>query len=485
MLASVEARLVLADRQVRRLLGRAVELARPPLGCLTLDDVPVAPWDGEEPLPGDIALIQFSSGTTREPRGVALSHSAVVAQASTLNAFWPDEPDMAHSGVSWLPLYHDMGLIGCVFPALERPGTLTLLPPEVFVASPARWLRAISTYRATISPAPNFAYSHCVRRVTDAEMEGVDLSCWRVALDGAETVVPEVARAFQQRFARWGFRPEALTPVYGLSEASLAVTFSDPGRPFVSRRFDRGRLAAGTGEMVEAADGREIVSVGRPIPGVAVRIADERGQPVRDAHVGQVECRGPSNMLGYVGDEAATAEAIRDGWLRTGDLGFLFEGELYLTGRAKDMLLLRGRNHAPEEVEHALNGVEGVRPGAVVAASWLPEGADGEQLVVLVEAVRGTPENQFERIARACAAKVIAGLGLSPDHVKVLPAGSLPRTSSGKIRRRAALAQYRSGTLGPPAPVTRLRLAAALVRSAVAFLRARAARFRAVRTPQP
>jgi len=473
MLSSAGVRLVLADPRVRRLLGEAVALARPPLGCLVPADVESEPWDGEDVSPGDVALIQFSSGTTREPRGVALSHRAVVAQAVTLNRFWPDTAAVTHSGVSWLPLYHDMGLIGCVFPALERPGTLTLLPPEVFVASPATWLRAISTYRATISPAPNFAYSHCLRRVTDADMAGVDLSSWQVALNGAECVVPDVARSFQRRFAAWGFRAEALTPVYGLSEASLAVTFSDPGRPFVSRRFDRARLAAQAGPMRESPDGREIVSVGCPIPGVALRIVDAARQPVPPAHIGEVECRGPSIMEGYVGDQGATSEALRDGWLRTGDLGFLFEGELCLTGRAKDMLLLRGRNYAPEEVEHGVAGVEGARPGAAVAATWLPEGADGEQLLVLVEAVRGAPASEFGRIARECEARILAATGLSADRVAVLPAGSLPRTSSGKLRRQAALAQHLAGTLGPPAPVTRLRLAGALLRSAVAFLWAR------------
>ncbi|RPJ76151.1 MAG: AMP-dependent synthetase, partial [Acidobacteria bacterium] len=335
---------------------------------------------------------------------------------------------------------------------------------------------AISTCRATISPAPNFAYSHCLRRVTDEEMEGVDLSSWRVALNGAECVVPEVARAFQRRFAAWGFRPEALTPVYGLSEASLAVTFSDPARPFVSRRFDRSRLAVGAGAVRESPQGREIVSVGCPIPGVGLRIVGTDGRPLPAAHTGEVECRGPSIMDGYVGDTAATYEALRDGWLRTGDLGFLFEGELYLTGRAKDMLLLRGRNYAPEEVEQAVGSVEGVRPGAAVAVSWLPEGAEGERLLVLVEARRDVHAADFDRIARECEARILAATGLSPDHVAVLPAGSLPRTSSGKIRRQAALAQHLTGTLGPPAPVTRLRLAAAVLRSAVAFLWARVRR---------
>jgi acyl-CoA synthetase (AMP-forming)/AMP-acid ligase II len=244
MLRAARARVVLADRRVRRLLGAAV-LARPPHGCLELDALPPGPARVSTVSPEDLGLVQFSSGTTVDPKPVALSHRSLVAQAHLLNAHWPDRDGTVHSGVSWLPLYHDMGLIGCILPALERPGQLTLIPPEEFIVRPALWLQAISRYRATLSPAPNFAYALCTRKVRDEEMEGVDLSCWQVAINGAETVVPDVVRAFTDRFARWGFRSTAMTPVYGLSEAALAVTFSDPWQPMRARRFDRAALAAG------------------------------------------------------------------------------------------------------------------------------------------------------------------------------------------------------------------------------------------------
>ena len=474
MLDAVGARLVLADRRVRRLLGRAIAGARPPFGCIALDD----PAPGEAtagtavaaPRPDDLALIQFSSGTTRDPRPVALTHRALVAQTMALNGYWPDAGGVVHSGASWLPLYHDMGLIGCLFPAVERPGTVTLIPPEAFVASPAIWLRTIAAYRATISPAPNFAYSLSTARIRDEELEGVDLSSWRVALCGAETVVPGVLRAFAQRFARWGFDERALTPVYGLSEASLAVTFSEPGRPFTSRRFDRRGLEAGASAQLDEA-GRELVSLGRPIPGVELRIADAAGRPLEDGKVGEVQCRGPSMMAGYYGKPEATAEAWCDGWLRTGDLGFLHGGELHLVGRLRDILLLRGRNHDPSEVELAVDGVPGVRTGCCAAVTWLPEGADGERLLVLVEARRGVGSARFPAIARACARAIVEQTGLAADEVAVLAAGTLPRTSSGKLRRGDALQQYLSGRLRPPARVTAPRLALALARSAAAFLR--------------
>jgi fatty-acyl-CoA synthase len=403
-----------------------------------------------------------------DPKPVALSHRAVAAQVEILNGFWRDTEELRHSCVSWLPLYHDMGLIGCVFPALARDATLTLLGPELFVARPALWLRALSRYRATISPAPNFAYNLCLTRVSDADMEGADLSHWQIALNGAEAVSPSVLRAFSERFARWGFRAEALTPVYGLSEAALAVTFSDLARPFRSVRVDREGLA-GEGLALETEDGREIVSVGRPLPGFRLEIRDEEDRPLLPGRVGRVWIQGPSLMEGYLDAPEATARALRDGWLDTGDLGFLRGGELYLTGRAKDVVILRGRNHAPEEIERSLEGIPGFRTGCAVAASWLPEGADGERLVLLVEEARNASPEQLEALPEACREAVLGAVGLAVDEVAVLEPGTLPRTSSGKLRRQEALRLWLTGELQPPEPVTPLRMAGAMARSGLAY----------------
>jgi acyl-CoA synthetase (AMP-forming)/AMP-acid ligase II len=533
LIAAAGARLVLADRRVRRILGETAALARPALGCLTLDALPQAPPRAElaDPEPDELALVQFSSGTTVEPKPVALSHRAVMAQAVILNGFWPDgHPDapggLRLSGVSWLPLYHDMGLIGCIFPALERAGAeLTLLPPEAFVARPALWLRAVSRHRAAVSPAPNFAYALCLARVRDEELDGVDLSSWRVALNGAEAVAPRVLRAFRDRFARWGLSADALTPVYGLSEAALAVTFSDLGRPFAARRFDRAALAAERAAL-PAEDGVELPSLGRPLPGFAVAVLPEGGSgsgngdgataappsaltatpprpadglpaepraeppapPLSEGRVGRVWVAGPSLMTGYLGRPEATAAVLRDGWLDTGDLGFLLGGELYLTGRSKDVVILRGRNHSPEEIEHALGGVPGARPGCAVAASWLPaeeEPADEEpveeqpveeqteRLLLFVEAAREAGEAERAALPAACRDAVLAATGLEPDRVLVLEPGTLPRTSSGKLRRHETLRRHLAGELTPPAPVNPLRLAGALARSQLAFARLR------------
>jgi acyl-CoA synthetase (AMP-forming)/AMP-acid ligase II len=471
MLRAARARVVLADRRVRRLLGPAVLAADPPLGCLELEALPPGQARIGPVSPDGLGLVQFSSGTTVEPKPVALAHRALVAQARLLNAHWPDREGAAHSGVSWLPLYHDMGLIGCILPALERPGPLTLIPPEEFIVRPAVWLQAISRYRATISPAPNFAYALCTRKVRDDEMDGVDLSSWQVAINGAETVVPDVVRAFTDRFARWGFRPTAMTPVYGLSEAALAVTFSDPWQPCRSRRFDRGALA--DGRAVPADHGLELVSVGRPLPGFELAIVDGRPGRLADGQVGRVLVRGPSLMTGYLHQEEATTQALRDGWLDTGDRGFLLDGELHLTGRDKEVLIVNGQNHAPEELERATESVAGVRAGCAVAVAFRPEGAVTDEVLLLVESAHGVPLADRSVISRRCAEQVLAATGVLPARVGVFPPGTLPRTSSGKLRRQEALRLFLAGSLQPPRKVTARLLAAAAARSGLAFLWAR------------
>ena len=321
------------------------------------------------------------------------------------------------------------------------------MPPELFVARPAAWLRAISATRATISPAPCFAFARCLDRVRDDELEGVDLSSWRFALCGAETVVPEVLERFARRFARWGFRREAVTPGYGLAEAALAVTFAPPGRGVLARRFSRAELAM-PGRAVEDPAGVELAALGAPLPGYAIEIRDASGRALAGGETGRVWVRGPSLMSGYLGDPRATAETLVEGWLDTGDLGFLLDGELYLTGRAKDVLILAGRNHPPEEIERAVTRVPGVAAGGAAAVTHLGPGDAGERLLVFVELERpglglaAEEVNGTASLGEACRRELLAATGLAADEVVVLSAGALPRTSSGKIRRRAALEQH-------------------------------------------
>ncbi|PTL81421.1 fatty acyl-AMP ligase [Vitiosangium sp. GDMCC 1.1324] len=459
---------VLTDSKVRLLLGESVAAARPRLGCHTVEEVSRDEGDLAVPAsPEALALIQFSSGSTVDPKPVALRHGDLVAQLAALEAEMPLTPDVARVGVSWLPLYHDMGLIGCLLSAAYYPGNLVLIPPEVFLARPALWLRALSRHRGFISPAPNFAYGLCLKRVKDADMEGVDLSGWKHALNGAEPVSLETLRRFTERFSRWGFQAGALRPVYGLSEASLAVTFPPAGRGPRGLGVDA-RVLATERRVVDGS--REVVSVGRPVPGFEVQVRDELGHELPERRVGRVFARGPSVMVGYVGNTEATARALdAEGWLDTGDLGFEADGELFLTGRAKDLVIIRGANHAPQEFEECLEGVEGLRTGCAVALGFTPEGEQDEVLLVLAESASGAEvEGLEERVREA----VVAGTGVRPHTVRVLEPGTLPRTSSGKLRRAEALRRYLAGELTAPKKVGTVGLVVEMAKSALAFARA-------------
>jgi fatty-acyl-CoA synthase len=456
MLSQVEAKIMVTDARVGKLMGSVVARYRPPAGMHRVDslleDVACTP---QPPNPDDVAMVQFSSGTTGAPKPVVLTHRQVLSNANAILDIEPDDDDFSPSAVSWLPLYHDMGLIGCVIPALMYPAELTLIPPEAFLAKPALWLRAISRYRGLISPAPNFAYALAVERIQDDQLEGVDLSCWRFALNGAEPTSADTMRAFIDRFAAWGLRPEALTPVYGLSEAALAVTFGEADAPFLSRHFDAQELSGGRAVIVES--GAEISSVGRPLRGFEIQIRDGSGSVLSDGHIGRLWASGPSVMDRYLDGSPPP----RDGdWLDTGDLGFVLEEELYITGRAKDVIIIRGRNHNPHTLEVPLDTVDGVRTGCSAVVSEIQGG--GERIFVFVE----TRGEVADDLAERCRVAVRAATGVDPDVVIPLAAGTLPRTSSGKIRRCETMARWQAGTLVAPKAVTPLRMAGALARSA-------------------
>ncbi len=462
MVKLVDARLVISDSRVRRLLGKSMEDSRPNLGCHTADEL-IADTDEAEARPHHLALIQFSSGSTVDPKPVALSQRNLLVQCAILNSVINASATAREVGVSWLPLYHDMGLIGCLLSAVYYPAPLVLIPPENFLARPALWLRAISRHRGTASAGPSFGYSLCVHRIKDAELDGVDLTSWRIALNGAEPVSMKVMRTFARRFQPWGFNARALTPGYGLAEAALAVTYSAPERPVQALSVDSLELAR-RGEVRSGPF--EIASVGPPVPGVEVEVRNQRGDVLPERRVGRIFVRGPSVMVGYFGNPRATSRALVDGWLDTGDLGFVENEELYICGRAKDLVIIRGANHQPQEFETCVDSLEGVRTGCVVALGFMPEGADGEQLLILAERASHDPSSNLEeRIRKA----VLDGTGVRAHTVKILEPGTLPRTSSGKMRRREALRRFLSNQLKPPQPVNVLRLAGKLVQSAVAF----------------
>jgi len=477
MVAVSGARLLVSAGGTRALLAEVVARAAPPLGLL--DAAALTRGDGalrHLPAPGDLGLVQFSSGSTVDPKPVALTHAALQAQADALTVLV--RPTSADVLCSWLPLYHDMGLIGGLLGAMSYPGPLVLVAPEHFLARPALWLRAVARHRGTISMAPSFAYAYCARRVTDAALSGHSLASWRLALDGAEPVSGEAMRAFAARFAPHGFDPRALVPVYGLSEAALAVTFSEPGRPLEGMRVQTAALAEGRVVMAgagpwsgDASPGvREVVAVGAPIPGVEVEVRRRDGALAGEGRVGRIWMRGPSVFASYVGDEDATARALRDGWLDTGDLGFVLGGALHVHGRSKDLVIVRGANHAPEEFEAALSALPEIRPGGAVALGFTPaEG--GEVLLLLAERARGTAVANDAAVEEAVRRAVLARTGVLPHTVRLLAPGTLPRTSSGKLRRREALRRFQAGALRPPRSVNPFTLALEVARSRLRALR--------------
>jgi acyl-CoA synthetase (AMP-forming)/AMP-acid ligase II len=481
MLQVSGARIVVSGGGTRRLLGGVIERARPPLGCVDAEPLRAgAPAPVRLPRPDELALVQFSSGSTVDPKAVALTHGALRAMVGALVV--STQPDRSRDAlVFWLPLYHDMGLIGGLLGPATYPGPLVLVAPEHFLARPALWPRAVARHRGTISAAPSFAYAYVADRVRPADLAGLSLAPWRLALDGAEPVSGEAMRRFAALLAPHGFDPGAFVPVYGLSEAALAVTFARPGGRLEGRRVDPVRLAR-DGEV--APGDREVLSVGTPVAGVEVAVRAD-GAAVGEGRLGRIFVRGPALMQGYLGDPAATAKALPDGWLDTGDLGFVAGGELYVHGRAKDVVIVRGANHAPEEFEAPLAGVPGIRPGCAVAVGAEVDG-HGEALVVLAERARDAAD-AGERgdlgdggLASAVRRAVLEATGVEPHEVHLLAPGTLPRTSSGKLRRGEALRRLQAGTLRPPEKVGALKLAAMAARSQLAFVRARRRR-----TPPP
>ena len=423
MLQAVQAALVVTEDRIRPLLEAAGASCRAvaELACAEHRDIDVSA--------DHVALNQFSSGTTHDPKPVALTHRNLLYNLAAIAHYFAEAGMPDQVGVTWLPLYHDMGLIGNLLTAFYLPRPLVLLPPELFLAVPAAWLRAISRHRGTVTAAPNFAFGLCLKRIRDEELTGVDLSSWRLCLNGAELTNAEVQRRFSERFGPWGFDAQAFTPVYGLAEASLAVTFKPPGSAF----------------RVVDLDDRELVSTGRPLAGVEVEVRGDDSRPLPDGEVGHIFVRGPSVMAGYFGRADLTGQVMHDGWLDCGDLGFVHDGELFVCGRTKETVIIRGANHAPQDFEAALDGLAGVRTGCAVAVGYLPADAEDEALALLVETTANAPED----LANDVAARVLQHTGIAVGHVELLAPGTLPRTSSGKMRRLEARSQWLAGTLSP------------------------------------
>jgi 1-acyl-sn-glycerol-3-phosphate acyltransferase len=399
--------------------------------------------------PGDPALIQYTSGSTGEPKGVLLSHGNLLANIRAIGEAIRVRPDDV--AVSWLPLYHDMGLIGSWLGALYFGIPIAILSPLAFLARPVRWLHAIHAHRATVSAAPNFAFDLCARRLTDGEIGGLDLSSWRLALNGSEPVSPATIDRFTRRFGPRGFRASAMCPVYGLAEASVALTIPPPGGPRVDTIARTAFQEAGRAVRASPSEPAPLcfVSCGPPLPRHEVCVVDRDGRALGERVEGRIEFRGPSVTEGYWRNPAATRAARHDGWMDSGDLGYWADGELYVTGRQKDLIIKAGRNLYPQEVEDIVGAVPGVRKGCVAAFGVHDPSVGTERLVVVAE-TRMRPGPEREQLRTAVMDRVVAALGIPADVVVIADPHAVLKTSSGKVRRSATRAVYLGGTLGRP-----------------------------------
>jgi fatty-acyl-CoA synthase len=407
----------------------------------------------------DIALLQYTSGSTGDPKGVVLTHANLLANMRAIAEAVQLSP--SDVGVSWLPLYHDMGLIGAWLTLLMYGIPLVVMSPLAFLTRPERWLQAISKYKGTIGAAPNFAFELCVRKITDKAMEGVDLSSMRAVMNGAEPVNPETLERFVKRFAPYGFKPEAMLPVYGLAEASLGVTFPPLYRGPKIDRIEREKFATQSRALPARAEDENtisFVSSGVALPRHEVVITDNEGKPVSERIEGFLWFRGASATTGYYRNEEATAKLFAGGppvaeggypWVNSGDRAYQADGEIYITGRVKDIIIKGGRNLYPHEVEELASRVEGIRKGCVVAFGLEGEETGTEKLVIVAE----TREDDRAKRAALVASvneEVSRGLGLPPDRVELIRPGSIPKTSSGKLRREETKQLYLAGTLAAP-----------------------------------
>jgi 1-acyl-sn-glycerol-3-phosphate acyltransferase len=429
----------------RLLMARVAGLRR----VMTVDDLITGGGQVlSVPIGGDdIAFLQYTSGSTGDPKGVVLTHANLLANIRAIGEVIDVRPDDVF--VSWLPLYHDMGLISAWLASLYFARPLVVMSPLAYLAHPERWLRAIERYRGTISAAPNFAYELCVKRVGDADIEGLDLSTWRIAANGAEPVNPETMRRFGERFGRYGFRSQAMTPVYGLAECTVGLLCPPLERgPRIDRVRRQPFSTSGRAAPAAADDGGALrfVSCGCPLPGHEVRIVDALGSELGDRVEGRLEFRGPSATAGYYRNAEQTRRLFDGNWLDSGDRAYLADGEIYLTGRVKDIVIRGGRNIYPHEVEEAVGSVTGVRRGCVAVFGSPDPDSGTERLVVLAE-TRERGEAAQAALRRRIIAATVAVLAEPPDEVALVPPHRVLKTSSGKIRRAACRELYQAGRL--------------------------------------
>ncbi|MFF3577202.1 fatty acyl-AMP ligase [Streptomyces mirabilis] len=464
LIADADAKVILGAREVLAALAAQAEHLPELDGitCVATEDIPDEAADSwrEPDLTADsVAFLQYTSGSTSAPRGVMVTHGNLLDNQRAITERMGHTPDTLAEYehelfVSWLPVYHDMGLIGPVLNTVHLGATATLFSPLHFLQRPARWLTALSRYRPHTSGGPNFAYELCLKHATPELLDGLDLGRWKVAFNGAEPVRAATLRRFAETFAPAGFRREALYPCYGLAEATLIVTGGSVDTPPTLA------AAPGPGAHVDAGDAAAVGS-GRPIPGTTVVIADpERREELPEGEVGEIWVSGAGVAKGYWRNALATRDTFRatlkdrpDRFLRTGDLGFLREGELFVTGRLKDLMVIDGRNHYPQDLELSAEMSHGaLRPGCTAAFS-VDGGVEGEQPVIVAETAPDAAADS-ERITEVIRSAIGEAHGLAVRDVVLVHPGTIPKTSSGKIQRHASRAAYLADALavvGAPA----------------------------------
>ncbi len=417
--------------------------------------------DGFTPVPvaaDDIAFLQYTSGSTGDPKGVILTHANLLANIRAMGRACAVTAEDVF--VSWLPLYHDMGLIGAWLGSLYHGCRLVIMAPLSFLARPERWLSAISRHKGTLSASPNFGYEFCHRRIRDEALARLDLSSWRMAFNGAEPVSPVTIEAFSERFAGCGFRREAMTPVYGLAESSVGLVFPPPGRGPVIDRVQRDALVGGGRALPAAPDddtALRFVGCGFPLPGHQVRVVDEGDRELPERFQGRLQFKGPSATSGYFRSPEQTRDLFHGDWLDTGDLAYIAAGEVFLTGRVKEIIIRGGRNIYPHELEAAVNGIEGIRRGCTAVFGSTDPETGTERLVVLAES-RRRDSQALEHMRQQITEITVDLLGAPPDDVVIAPPGTVLKTSSGKIRRTACRALYEENRLFRPQRAVWLQL---------------------------
>ena len=467
------ARLLVTNRQIKAVIGKVHESAPDLQAILQMSDLAGDASLWRDPGLGlaDSAFIQFTSGSTNKPKGVVVTHENLAHNAWAVMREGLKSHD-EDRGVSWLPLFHDMGLIGFVIAPIHHRVPVSFMSPMTFLKRPATWLEILSKHRGTITYGPNFSYAITAKRVRDRDLEGLDLSCVRVAGCGAEPIQADTLRAFADRFAKIGFSKRAFVPSYGMAEYTLAIAFSTgvpTDRVLSASLWERG-VAEPAPEVADPADVVEIVHCGKAFSEHGIRIVDVESRAVLDdRRVGEIEICGPSVMQGYYEMPEATSETIgKDGWMRTGDLGYLADGNIYICGRAKDVIIVNGKNYYPQDLEWAGSEVKGVRAGNVIAfPSHLP-GLGREAVVVVAE----TKETEGrDALARDVKTEIAKATGLTVDEVVIVDAGTIPKTSSGKLQRRKARQLFEEGLLVKREDEGALKLAGRLVESQLAHLK--------------